>query len=308
MKTLPSCCHDSVTNHFRVTGGTQLLLISSCNANWVANPWQHVLCLVEPMYQKVAVNTFLSSPAWSKAHRFCVMHIYEAFIANCNSFLWWKCCSAPRTQGLRLASRWLLTLLCGLKLHGIALSSSPALCGSDTLLTMLSAICIRTVNTSSLALAVQHNETPAQAPPHLLPCYSTMTFAPCLQSYFTGFYLFFYWRMHHKLAVTRKPIYGMFTVSLTSHERRLLSSRKMYIFAEGTNWLFFFFNLPPSCTSVSSEFMWGGILLPSFFLLLHWCCSPFLFPVELLHLDGEAKRPRAARGTNKSAPGKELHF
>lgn len=150
-------------------------------------------------------------------------------------------------KGLRLASRWLLTLLCGLKLHGIALWSSPALCGSVTLLTMLSAICIRTVETSSSALAVQHNETPAEAPPHLLPCYSAMTFAPCLQSYSTGFFKKKnYWRMHHKLAVTRKPIYCMFTVSLTSHERRLLSSRKMYIFAEGTNWLFFFFNLPPS--------------------------------------------------------------
>lgn len=292
-------------NHFRVTASTQLLLISSCKANWVANPWRHVLCSVGLKYQKVAVNTFLSSPAWTKAHMFCVMHIYEAFIAKSSSFLWWKCCSTPRTQGLRLASRWLLTLLCGLKLRRIALWSSPALCGSDTLLTMLSAICIRTVNTSSWASAVQHNETPAAASVAVLQHDDICSLPSKLLHWL---FKSFYWRMHHKRAVTRKPIYCMFTVSLTCHERRLLSSRKMYIFAEGTHWLFFFFILPPSLHQclIGIHVRWHPS--PPLFLLLHWCCSLFLFPVELLHLDGEAKRPRAARGTNKSAPGKESHF
>lgn len=71
----------------------------------IANPWQHVLCWVEPMYQKVAVNTFLSTLAWTNTHIFCVMHIYEVFIGNCNSCLWWKYCSTSRTYFMMWRSR-----------------------------------------------------------------------------------------------------------------------------------------------------------------------------------------------------------
>lgn len=186
------------------------------------------------------------------------MHIYMAFIENSNSFCDKKCCSTLRTaahftmwrsdmckmksvSGLSLASRWLLALSCVLN---CPLIRSTPLCVSGTLLTMLSAICIRTLKSSSLALAVQHNETPVEAPAHLLPYYIQHDDIFTLPS-----------KLLHCLFLLKKYIR-----SLRSQEnqftscslwvwrvmRWLLSSRKMYIFAEDRNWLFFCFILHPS--------------------------------------------------------------
>lgn len=235
-----------------------------------------------------ADNTFRSSLAWTNDHTFCVMYICVDFIENSNSFLGWKCQSTLRNYFMMRRSDVCKTCILRKRAqtgqqvapHTFVWVEAPPnwpliqcspLCGSGALLTMLSAICIRMVKNSSLALAVQHNETPAEAPPHLLPCCNTLTFAPCLQSYSTAFF-FYYWRMHHKLAVTRKPIYCMFTVSLTCHERRLLNSRKMCNFAEGTNWLFFFFILP---LSLHQCLIW---------IHVRWHPSPPFFTAALMFL------------------------
>lgn len=70
---------------------------------------------------------------------------------------------------------------------------------------------------------------------YLLPCYSTMTFAPCLQSDSTAFFFFFLLKTAsqacgHKNQFTSclLPVWRVMT--------RLLTSRKMYIFAGGNGW------------------------------------------------------------------------
>lgn len=83
---------------------------------------------------------------------------------------------------------------------------------------------------------------------------------------------------------------------------RLPSSRKMYIFVEGSNWwLFSSFPLSLHQCLIWIHARWH----PSLFLLLHWCCALFLFPVSSIWT---MKMPPQACGTNKSAPAKETDF
>lgn len=202
-----------------------------------------------------------------------------------------------KTKSVRLASRWLLARSCVLN---CPLIQSTPLCVSGTLLTMLSAICIRTLKSSSLALAVQHNETPVEAPAHLLPYYSMMTFSPCLQSYSTGFFLL---KKYIRSLRSQENQFTSCSLWVWRVMRWLLSSRKMYIFAEDRNWLFFFFILHPS---LHQCLIWIHVRWhPSFFFF--YCCTdvaPSFYSLSNSYiLDGEAKRPQAACGTNKSAPG-----
>lgn len=82
---------------------------------------------------------------------------------------------------------------------------------------------------------------------------------------------------------------------------RLLSSRKMYVFAEGSNWWLFLFPLLLHQRLIWIHTRWH----PSPFLLLHWCCSLFLFPVSRTWT---VKMPQPANGPNKSAPAEEPDF
>lgn len=92
------------------------------------------------------------------------------------------------------------------------------------------------------ALAARHNETAVEAQAHLLPCYSMMTFAPCLQSYSAVFFI-------EKCITSSRSQENQF-ISCSLWVWRvmvwLLSSRKMYIFSEVSDWWFFFFISPLS--------------------------------------------------------------
>lgn len=84
-------------------------------------------------------------------------------------------------------------------------------CFTVTLLAAASAICFRALKPGSSALAARHNETAVEASVAMLQhddiCTLPSKLLRCL----------FYWKMRHKLAVTRKPIYFGFPVSLTCH-------------------------------------------------------------------------------------------
>lgn len=115
MKSLPGCCHDSVRNQSICWHTTPAHIIMQRKLGCKSTAARSVFS----RSQRVAGNTFLSSPARSQARIFCATHIHEAFLAaipSCDE------CAAlhPPVTGLRLASRWLLTLSCGLRLHGVA--------------------------------------------------------------------------------------------------------------------------------------------------------------------------------------------
>lgn len=167
-------------------------------------------------------------------------------------------------------------------------------CVRVTLLTTVSAICIRTLKSSSLTLAVQNNETRLRR----ICCHATA-----------------WWHLHAAFKATPLPFFiEKCITSLRSQENQftscslwvwyvmtqLLSSRKMYIFAEGSNWWLFSSPVAApvshlnSCEVASFSFFTATLMLLALFI-------PFSSIWTI-------KMPQPACGTNKSTPAKESDF
>lgn len=149
-------------------------------------------------------------------------------------------CKTKSVSGLRLASRWLLALSC---VCWIALWSRAPLC---VLVAHYSLCCL------------QFASEPWNPVPWLWLC-STMRHQ--LRRRSICCHTTAWWHFHPAFKATPLPfLLKKYIRSLRSQEnqftscslwvwrvmRWLLSSRKMYIFAEDRNWLFFFFILHPS--------------------------------------------------------------